>query len=90
MPHVLETGFEVIEGSNPNGSPRIRGYNIINGQLTEAKDGGTFDYRDEYVTNVPSEYNRQIDNVRKAAAILGLTAAIPAEVGLPNEESAVR
>jgi molybdenum cofactor biosynthesis enzyme MoaA len=54
------------------------------------KDGGTFDYRDEYVTNVPSEYNRQIDNVRKAAEILGLTAAIPAEVGLPNEESAVR
>ncbi|SVC46956.1 uncharacterized protein METZ01_LOCUS299810, partial [marine metagenome] len=43
MPHVLETGFEVIEGSNPNGSPRIRGYNIINGQLTEAKDGGTFE-----------------------------------------------
>ena len=43
MPHVLETGFEVIGGSNPNGSPRIRGYNIINGQLTEAKDGGTFE-----------------------------------------------
>ena len=45
MPHVLETGFEVIEGSNPNGSPLILGYNIINGQLTEAKDGGTFESR---------------------------------------------
>ena len=45
MPHVLETVFEVIEGSNPNGSPRIRGYNIINGRLTEAKDGGTFESR---------------------------------------------
>ena len=43
MTHVLETGFEVMEGDNPNGSPKIRGYNIVNGQLTEAKDGGTFE-----------------------------------------------
>ncbi len=45
MTHVLEVDFEVMEGDNPNGSPRIRGYNIVNGQLTEAKDGGTFESR---------------------------------------------
>ena len=45
MTHVLEAGFEVMEGNNPNGSPKIRGYNIVNGQLTEAQDGGTFESR---------------------------------------------
>ena len=45
MTHVLEAGFEVMEGDNPNGSPKVRGYNIVNGQLTEAKDGGTFESR---------------------------------------------
>ena len=45
MTHVLETGFEVMEGENPNGSPKIRGYNIVNGQLTEAKDGATYESR---------------------------------------------
>ena len=43
MPHVLETGFEVMESANPNGSPKVRGYNIVNGQLTLARDGGTFE-----------------------------------------------
>ena len=43
MTHVLETGFEVMENANPNGSPKVRGYNIVNGQLTLAKDGGTFE-----------------------------------------------
>ena len=42
---MLETGFEVMEGENPNGSPKIRGYNIVNGQLTEAKDGATYESR---------------------------------------------
>ena len=41
MTHVLEAGFEVMEGNNPNGSPKIKGYNIVNGQLTEAQDGRT-------------------------------------------------
>ena len=43
MTHVLEAGFEVMEGDNPNGSPKVRGYNIVNGQLTEAKDGSTYE-----------------------------------------------
>ena len=34
-----------MEGNNPNGSPKIKGYNIVNGQLTEAQDGGTFESR---------------------------------------------
>ena len=43
MPHVLETGFEAIDSENPNGSPMIRGYNIIGGQLEPASDGSTFE-----------------------------------------------
>ncbi len=42
MTHVLEAGFEYIDSNNPNGSPSVRGYNIINGQLTLASDGATF------------------------------------------------
>ena len=42
MTHVLETGFEYMETNNPNGSPSVRGYNIINGELTLASDGATF------------------------------------------------
>ena len=42
MSHVLSTGFEVIDANNPNGSPKIRGYNIINGDLCLASDGKTF------------------------------------------------
>ena len=42
MTHVLSTGFEVMESNNPNGSPKIRGYNIINGKLSLAADGNTF------------------------------------------------
>ena len=42
MAHVLSAGFEVMESNNPNGSPKIRGYNIINGNLSLATDGNTF------------------------------------------------
>jgi aldehyde dehydrogenase (NAD+) len=31
-----------MEANNPNGSPSVRGYNIINGELTLASDGATF------------------------------------------------
>ncbi len=43
MTHVLETGFEYMEANNPNGSPKVRGYNIINGNLTLASDGATYE-----------------------------------------------
>ena len=42
MVHVLETGLEYMEINNPTGKPAVRGYNIINGQLTSASDKGTF------------------------------------------------
>ena len=43
MTHVLETGFEYMEANNPNGSPKVRGYNIINGNLSLASDGATYE-----------------------------------------------
>tara|TARA_B100000029_G_scaffold177910_1_gene175284 strand:+ start:154 stop:1800 length:1647 start_codon:yes stop_codon:yes gene_type:complete len=43
MTHVLETGFEYMEAKNPNGSPKVRGYNIINGNLALASDGATYE-----------------------------------------------
>ena len=43
MVHVLETGLEFIARENPNGKPSVRGYNIINGQLTSSSDGVTFE-----------------------------------------------
>ena len=45
MAHVLETGFEVLNRENPNGSPTVLGYNIINGELRTASDGETFESR---------------------------------------------
>jgi aldehyde dehydrogenase (NAD+) len=42
MAHVLETGLEQLAAANPDGLPKIRGYNIINGQLTLASEGETF------------------------------------------------
>ena len=42
MTHVLETGFEIMKIGNPNGSPAIRGYNIIAGRLCNSGDGRTF------------------------------------------------
>ncbi|SVD90936.1 uncharacterized protein METZ01_LOCUS443790, partial [marine metagenome] len=45
MTHVLETGFEILDADNPNGNPRVRGYNIVNGELRLASDGSTFESR---------------------------------------------
>jgi acyl-CoA reductase-like NAD-dependent aldehyde dehydrogenase len=42
MVHVLETGFEILSTENPHGKPMVKGYNIINGQLTSSSDGATF------------------------------------------------
>ena len=42
MVHVLETGLEYMDIDNPTGKPAVRGYNIINGQLSVAGDGSTF------------------------------------------------
>ena len=42
MVHVLETGLEFLAIENPNGKPSVKGYNIINGQLSLASDGASF------------------------------------------------
>jgi len=42
MVHILETGLEHLDHTNPTGKPAIKGYNIINGRLTSASDGATF------------------------------------------------
>ncbi len=42
MTHVLEAGLELMDNDNPGGLPKVKGYNIINGQLTSSSDGGTF------------------------------------------------
>ena len=42
MVHVLETGLEILSTENPHGKPMVKGYNIINGQLTSSSDGATF------------------------------------------------
>ena len=42
MPHLLETGLEFLDANNPNGLPKVKGYNIINGELTSSSDGETF------------------------------------------------
>ena len=43
MTNVLETGFEFMDANNPNGSPKVKGYNVINGKLQSASDGKTFE-----------------------------------------------
>ncbi len=45
MTHVLEVGLEELNNDNPNGLPKVRGYNIINGKLTLASDNSTFESR---------------------------------------------
>ena len=42
MTHVLETGLEFLESSNPGDLPKVKGYNIINGQLKSSSDGSRF------------------------------------------------
>ena len=43
MTNVLETGFDFMESDNPNGSPKVKGYNIINGELKSSSGGETFE-----------------------------------------------
>ena len=45
MTHVLEAGIECLDRENPNGSPTVKGWNIINGQLKQSSDGSTFESR---------------------------------------------
>ncbi len=51
MVHVLEAGLTYLEANNPNNRPAVKGFNIINGQLTEASDGSTFESRNPAILN---------------------------------------
>ena len=51
MTHVLETGFEIIESNNPNGSVKVRGYNIINGELRQSTNGEIFESTNPAILN---------------------------------------
>ena len=75
MAHVLETGFEIMDNDNPNGSPRVRGYNIINGKLRQASDGETFESRNpawledclgEFPQSTKEDVHDALDAARKA------------------------
>ncbi len=84
MTHVLETGFEYIDSNNPNGSPSVRGYNIINGQLTLASDGATFTshnpaWLDDCLGGFPLSTKSDVhDALRAARAAFPGWAATPA------------
>lgn len=43
----------------------------------ETKDGNAFDYRKETAGNFVEEYNRQIENARRVAEIVGIDAELP-------------
>jgi aldehyde dehydrogenase (NAD+) len=75
MVHVLETGLEFLANENPNGKPAVRGYNIINGQLTLASDGATFssmnpailkDHLGEFPLSTKADVNAALDAAHEA------------------------
>ena len=43
MTHILEAGLDFMESENPHSLPKVRGYNIISGQLELSVSGETFD-----------------------------------------------
>jgi aldehyde dehydrogenase (NAD+) len=49
MVHVLEAGLTFLEANNPKNRPSVKGFNIIDGQLTESSDGATFESRNPAV-----------------------------------------
>ena len=84
MTHVLETGFEEMEIENPNGSPAIRGYNIIAGKLSQSNDGNTFLSRnpawlEDTVGEFPLSTKEDVhDALRAARSAFPSWAATPA------------
>jgi acyl-CoA reductase-like NAD-dependent aldehyde dehydrogenase len=75
MVHVLETGFEILSTENPHGKPMVKGYNIINGQLTSSSDEATFtsinpailaDTLGEFPLSTKSDVNDALDAAHAA------------------------
>jgi MoaA/NifB/PqqE/SkfB family radical SAM enzyme len=46
----------------------------------EARQGGTFNYRDECVGTIAEEYNLELERVRQAAGVLNISVELPAPV----------
>ena len=72
MTHVLEAGFEIMDNDNPNKSPRVRGYNIIIGELRLASDGSTFESRsparlDDCLGEFPQSTREDVHDALRAA-----------------------
>lgn len=62
---------------------RLHEYSGLDWRI-EAKRGGTFDYREECTSKFAAEYNKGINDVRKAADLLGMQVELPA--ALTEEE----
>jgi len=77
MTHVLETGLEFLDNQNPDGLPKVRGYNIIAGQLTVSGDGETFEsFNPARLTDCLGEFPLSTkDDV--SAALAAARAAFP-------------
>ena len=73
-----------MEANNPNGSPKIRGYNIINGKLTLASDGATYEstnpaWLDDCLGEFPLSTKEDVhDALRAARSAFPDWAATPA------------
>ncbi|HJM66009.1 MAG TPA: aldehyde dehydrogenase family protein [Candidatus Thalassarchaeaceae archaeon] len=81
MAHVLSAGFETMDANNPNGSPKIRGYNIINGILTLSSDGSTF------VSNNPAILTDELGEFPLSTKEDVHAALVAARNALPNWSS---
>ena len=73
-----------MEANNPNGSPKVRGYNIINGKLTLASDGRTYEstnpaWLDDCLGEFPLSTKEDVhDALRAARSAFPDWAATPA------------
>jgi len=83
MTHVLAVDFEHMQNDNPNGSPMIRGFNIIDGKLEVASDGATFTSRNpallsDTLGEFPLSTKEDVHSALKAAR-----SAFPSWAGTP-------
>ena len=83
MVHVLEAGLTFIEANNPKNRPSVKGFNIINGQLTESSDGTTFESKNpallsDVLGSFPLSTKTDVD-----AALDAAHAAFPAWSATP-------
>ena len=62
---------------------RLHEYDGLDWQV-DTKHGGAFDYREECIGKFAQEYNRELERVRKAAEVLGVTVELPAPVPAPE------